>query len=190
MASIDARQPVPPTPPSTLVVMGVSGCGKSAIGAALAQRLGWRYLEGDTLHAAASVAKMAAGTPLTDADRHEWLLRLQQRIAGARIDGTPLVLSCSALKRRYRDVLRQGDAGLALVHLDGDPALIAARMQQRSDHFMPVGLLASQLRDLELPDADERCVRLDLADAPASLVRQAVQALGLACGSSGPSLPH
>ena len=165
--------------PSTLVVMGVSGCGKSALGAVLAQRLRWRFLEGDTLHSCASVAKMAAGTPLSDEDRREWLLRLQQTIASARIDGLPLVLSCSALKRRYRDVLREGDPELALLYLDGDPQLIATRLQKRTDHFMPVGLLASQLRDLEPPGEDECYVRLNPADTPAMLVQHVVHAFGL-----------
>ena len=175
MGISDATAP----PPATLVVMGVSGCGKSVIGAALARRLGWRFLEGDTLHASASVAKMAAGTPLSDEDRREWLLRLQQNITSARADNLPLVLSCSALKRCYRDVLRGGDAKLVLLYLDGDAALIATRLQQRVDHFMPPSLLTSQLRDLEPPGEDEHHVRLDPADAPAALVEQAVHKLGL-----------
>ncbi|MBC7413343.1 MAG: gluconokinase [Herminiimonas sp.] len=162
--------------------MGVSGCGKSVIGAALAARLGWRFLEGDTLHGAASVAKMAAGMPLSDDDRRGWLERLRDRITEARGTATPLVLSCSALKRRYRDLLREGDPGLALLYLDGNPALIAARMQQRTDrtdHFMPVSLLASQLRDLEPPGPDERFLRLDPADSPAALVEQVRQIFGM-----------
>jgi gluconokinase len=157
------------------VVMGVSGCGKSEIGRRLAQRLGVAYAEGDDDHPAANVAKMAAGTPLTDDDRHDWLLRLQSRIAAAAAQGEGLVLSCSSLKRRYRDLLRAGDPGLVFVHLQGDRELIAKRMHSRPGHFMPPALLDSQLRDLEPLQPDEAGLALDITTLPEQLVEQALQ---------------
>ncbi|RSZ56393.1 gluconokinase [Massilia atriviolacea] len=147
--------------------MGVSGCGKSTVGQALAQELAVPFVEGDQFHPPANVAKMSAGTPLDDADRAGWLLALQARIAAARARGTGLVLSCSALKRRYRDLLREGDPALRFAHLDGPRELIAARMQARAGHYMPPSLLESQLRDLEPLQADEAGVLLDIGSAPA-----------------------
>ncbi len=161
--------------PRRWVVMGVSGCGKSEIGRRLAQRLGVAYVEGDHDHPAANVAKMAAGIPLDDADRQDWLLILQSRIRAAQQQGVGLVLSCSALKRRYRDLLRQGDPALVFVHLDGARDLIAARMQARSNHFMPPALLDSQLRDLEPLAADENGIRLDICNPPEQLLEDIVQ---------------
>lgn len=150
--------------------MGVSGCGKSEIGQGLATALGVDFLEGDSLHSATNVAKMAAGTPLTDSDRADWLLTLQQRIAQATEQQRGLVLSCSALKRRYRDLLRAGDPGLRFAHLSGARAVIAERMQARVGHYMPPSLLDSQLRDLEPLQADEAGVLLDLTRTPQQLV--------------------
>ncbi len=152
------------------VVMGVSGCGKSAIGRGLADALGCRYLEGDSFHPAANVAKMSAGIALTDADRAHWLALLQAEIGAASAAGQSLVLSCSALKRRYRDLLRSADPALRFAHLAGPRALIAARMAARVDHYMPPSLLDSQLRDLEALQDDEAGLRLNLADTPARLV--------------------
>jgi gluconokinase len=149
------------------VVMGVSGCGKSTVGQALAQALGVPFVEGDLYHPPANVAKMAAGIALDDSDRAGWLHALQARIGAARADGTGLVLSCSALKRRYRDLLRAGDPALRFAHLDGPRELIAARLQARAGHYMPPSLLASQLRDLEALQADEAGVLLDIGSAPA-----------------------
>ena len=159
------------------VVMGVCGCGKSDVGQRLANRLGVAYVEGDDDHPAANVAKMAAGHPLDDADRQGWLLILQQRIRAAQQRGEGLVLSCSALKRRYRDLLRAGDPALVFVHLDGEPALIAQRLQARGGHFMPPALLESQLRDLEPLQSDEIGTCLDIRRTPAELVDDAIQAL-------------
>jgi gluconokinase len=158
--------------PKRWVVMGVSGSGKSTVGKMLAGRLGAQYVEGDDYHPRANINKMAAGQPLTDEDRKEWLLRLSERIRQSRQEGTPLVLACSALKRRYRDLLRDADADLAFLHLDGERELIAARMQTRTGHFMPPALLDSQLRDLEPLQADERGCRLDIRDAPQELVER------------------
>lgn len=156
------------------VVMGVSGCGKSSVGSAVAQRLGIAHVEGDADHPPANIAKMAAGIPLDDTDRHGWLLLLKQRIAYAASQGNGLVLSCSALKRRYRDLLREGDPDLFFLHLHGDRALIAERMQARSDHFMPVALLDSQFRDLETLQADEFGLCVDIRNPPEALIEQAL----------------
>jgi gluconokinase len=148
--------------PTRWVIMGVSGCGKSEVGTRLATRLGITLFEGDSVHSPENVAKMAAGSPLTDMDRQGWLALLRDRIREAREAGDSLVLSCSALKRSYRDLLRQGDPDLVFVHLHGNRDVIANRMQARPGHFMPVSLLESQLRDLEPPGADERAIRIDI----------------------------
>jgi gluconokinase len=161
--------------PQRWVVMGVSGCGKSEVGSRLAARLGVDHFEGDSDHPPANIAKMVAGVPLDDSDRQGWLLLLQARIRDAAAAGRGLVLSCSALKRRYRDLLREGDPDLVFVHLHGDRELIASRMRARPGHFMPVKLLDSQFADLELLGADERGLQLDIKDAPDALVEQAVQ---------------
>ncbi|HAT31627.1 MAG TPA: gluconokinase [Janthinobacterium sp.] len=155
--------------------MGVSGCGKSAIGQALATALTLPYLEGDAYHPAANVAKMAAGIALDDADRAGWLARLQAEIAAAVARGEGLVLSCSALKRRYRDLLRAADPELRFAHLSGARDLIAARMQARIDHYMPPSLLDSQLRDLEALQADEAGVTLDIRKSPPQLIADILQ---------------
>ena len=160
--------------PCSWVVMGVSGCGKSAVGQLLAARLGLPYAEGDDDHPAANVAKMAAGLPLDDDDRRAWLLLLQRRLRAAREAGHGLVVSCSALKRAYRDVLRAGDPGVAFAHLDGSRELIGARMGARQGHFMPPALLDSQFRTLEPLQADERGLVLDIRSSPLALVEQIV----------------
>ncbi len=157
------------------VVMGVSGSGKSVVGQRLADELGVPFLEGDRFHCAANVAKMAAGTALTDADREDWLLALQAEIRAARAAGHGVVLSCSALKRRYRDVLRAGDPELKFAHLRGEPALISARMQGRSGHYMPVSLLDSQLAALEALQADEAGIELDIRQPPEQLIAHILQ---------------
>lgn len=169
--STDSKPPVP----QRWVVMGVSGCGKSAVGRMLADRLRLSHSEGDAYHPQANIAKMAAGTPLDDIDRHGWLMLLQQHIAEAARNCTGLVLSCSALKRRYRDMLRAGDPDLLFLHLDGDRELIAERMQARPNHFMPVALLESQFRDLERLQADERGLAVDIRQPPEVLVEQVLQ---------------
>lgn len=157
------------------VVMGVSGCGKSEIGARLAARLGVPHVEGDAFHPPGNIAKMAAGEPLDDADRHGWLLILQAQIRLAASEGRGMVLSCSALKRRYRDLLRAGDPGLVFVHLFGSRDVIANRMQARNGHFMPVTLLESQFRDLEPPGPDERAIQLNVETEPDRMVEQVLQ---------------
>jgi gluconokinase len=154
------------------VVMGVSGCGKSTVGQALAAANGVPFVEGDQFHPQANVAKMSAGVPLNDEDRADWLLALQAQISAARLRGEGLVVSCSALKRRYRDLLRQGDPALRFAHLSGDKAMISGRMQARVGHYMPPSLLDSQFRDLEPLQADEAGITLEIGLPPPDLVAQ------------------
>lgn len=143
-----------------VVVMGVCGCGKTAIGETLAARLGLPFLEGDAFHPDDNIAKMRAGVPLSDADRAGWLKRLGEALLSARDTGA--VLTCSALKRRYRDTLRSVQPDLRLVFLNGRRDLIESRMAERAGHYMPVSLLDSQLADLEPPQTDEPHCALDI----------------------------
>ncbi len=154
------------------VVMGVCGCGKSTVGHQLAGEHGVAYVEGDAFHPPANVAKMSAGQPLNDDDRIDWLRALQEQISAARANGTGLVVSCSALKRRYRDLLREADPALRFAYLHGPRELIAERLSARQDHFMPPLLLDSQLAALEPLEFDEAGVRLDIRDAPSQLVME------------------
>lgn len=160
------------------VVMGVSGCGKSTVGAQLAATLGLEFLEGDTLHPPGNVARMAAGVALSDADRAGWLQTLAERIGEARLAGTGLVLSCSALKRAYRDILRQGAPDLHFVHLQGDYEVLAARMAARTGHYMPMSLLASQLETLEVPGPQENAQTFSVATRPELIVAAVTAGLG------------
>jgi gluconokinase len=162
--------------PTAVVVMGVSGSGKSTVARRLSHRLGWPFVEADDLHPEANVAKMAAGTPLTDADREPWLRLVRDRVDEL---GTDVVVTCSALRRSYRDVLRTGRARVRFVHLAGTADLLGARMGARTDHFMPASLLTSQIDTLEPLEADEDGVVLDVARRPGQLVDAAVAALGL-----------
>lgn len=148
--------------PPIVVVMGVSGCGKSSVGQALAKALQLPFLEGDDFHPPENVARMAAGTPLTDADREGWLRTLADRIGEADRQGQGLVLSCSALKRSYRDLLRQGTAHLRFVYLHGDAEVLRQRMAARTRHYMPASLLDSQLATLEPPAPDENSLAFDV----------------------------
>ena len=153
-----------------LVVMGVSGSGKTTVAKGLAAALGWRFREGDGLHPPANVAKMAAGTPLTDEDRAPWLAAIAQVIDGWRADGVSGIVTCSALKRAYRGVLVGDRADVRLVHLAGDKALIAARMAARKGHFMPPALLDSQFATLEAPGPEETPLVVDIGPAPEVIV--------------------
>ena len=157
-----------------VVVMGVSGCGKSTAGALLAHALQAEFLEGDLLHPPRNVALMAAGVALTDADRHDWLLALAARLQAAADANRALVVSCSALKRSYRDLLRSASTQLVFVHLHADAAVLGARMAARVGHYMPASLLASQLATLEAPDANEHAVTLDVARPVEAIVAQAL----------------
>lgn len=152
------------------VVMGVSGCGKSTVGAQLAAALGLAFLEGDTLHPARNVARMAAGFALGDEDREGWLQVLAEHLRQAHVTRRGLVLSCSALKRSYRDILRSGAPGLRFIYLHGEHALLAARMAARTGHYMPLSLLDSQLATLEPPGVDENVQGFDVAEQPEDIV--------------------
>ncbi len=151
--------------PCALVVMGVSGSGKSTIGQALAARLSWRFEDGDRFHPLGNVAKMSAGQPLTDEDRWPWLRAIAAEIDRACGAGERVVMACSALRRAYRDILVHGRNEIRMVYLDGTEPLIASRLSRRKGHFMPPGLLASQFATLEPPGADERPVTVSI-DAP------------------------
>lgn len=163
--------------PVVAVVMGVSGCGKSAIGARLARALDWDFLEGDTLHPPANVAKMRSGHPLTDADRAPWLAAIASWIADHVADGRGGVVTCSALKRRYRDVLTGGRPEVFFVHLHGSRKLLEQRVRERHHEYMPASLLDSQLADLEMLGDDERGVMIDIAQSRASITTEALRAL-------------
>lgn len=139
-----------------IVVMGVSGAGKSTVGQALARRLGAPFVDADDLHPPANITKMRAGTPLVDADRMPWLDLVGAALAEAPAPG--VVVACSALRRAYRDRLRRAAPDVVFVALEGDPELLAERMGARAGHFMPATLLASQLASYEAPGADERAV--------------------------------
>lgn len=159
--------------------MGVSGSGKSTVGKLLARGLQAEFVEGDELHPPANVAKMAAGTPLTDADREGWLQALAHRLGDAHAQQRSLVASCSALKRAYRDTLRRGAPGLRFVYLQGDFDLLGARLAARVGHYMPASLLASQFAALEPPAPDEDAIVLDCRGAPDQLAMQAQAALAV-----------
>lgn len=158
---------------ASVVVMGVSGCGKSTVGRALADALGSPYLEGDTFHSPQNVARMAAGVALTDDDRQDWLLTLAGQLGAAQRQGQGIVLSCSALKRGYRDVLRSQSPDLRFVHLTGSPELLAQRLATRQHAYMPASLLSSQLAALEPPGDDEIALALDIARSSDALVQAA-----------------
>jgi gluconokinase len=158
-----------------VVVMGVCGSGKTTVGRDLARAIGAAFIEGDDLHPPSNRAKMSSGHPLTDADRWPWLDAIAAeagQLAAARRD---VVVSCSALRRAYRDRLRAAGPGVRFIHLTGSHELLADRMAGRTGHFMPPGLLASQLATLENPDPDERAAVLDIATDPAALVQQALE---------------
>lgn len=150
--------------------MGVSGSGKSLIGAALADALGLTFVEGDSYHPPANVERMSRGIPLTDDDRVGWLRALAARIRDARINGEGLVLTCSALKRSYRDILRAESKSLRFIFLRGSRDLIARRLSARRGHFMPPSLLDSQLATLEEPSPDEDVWVCEIDQSPQEIV--------------------
>jgi gluconokinase len=143
-----------------VVVMGVSGSGKSTIGAGVASALGWPFEDGDDLHPAANVAKMSAGHPLTDADRAGWLVTVRAFMTAWVDAGSDGVLACSALRRSYRDALRNGPGDVRFVFLDVDHGVLTSRLAHRHGHFMPAVLLTSQLLTLEVPDASENVITI------------------------------
>ncbi|BFM12024.1 gluconokinase [Simiduia litorea] len=170
--------------PSILVVMGVSGCGKSTLGAALAETLGIAFFEGDEFHPQANIDKMSKGIPLQDEDRIPWLNSLREIIATHLQQNTGMVLSCSALKRSYRDILGH-EPSITYICLILNQHSLSNRVMARTNHFMPSSLLASQLQALELPQEDEQSITLD-ATLPISTLKQALfdSLKPTACGTS------
>jgi gluconokinase len=160
-----------------LVVMGVSGSGKTTVGKLLAERLGWQYQEGDAMHPPENVAKMSAGTPLSDADRTPWLRRIADRIDTWRSRGEAGVVTCSALKRSYRDIIIGDRPDVGLVHLRGSRELIGARMAARKGHFMPAALLDTQFATLQEPSPEERAITVDVDGTPAEIVDEILRRL-------------
>lgn len=161
-----------------VVVMGVSGSGKTTVAAMLAGRLQCAYLEGDDFHPAGNVQKMRGGTPLTDEDRLPWLRRIAVEIDSWRAAGASGVLTCSALKRAYRDIIVGDRPEVTLVYLKGSRELIQHRMTARHEHFMPVALLDSQFATLQEPTADEKPIIVDVGPAPAEIADEVVRHLG------------
>jgi carbohydrate kinase (thermoresistant glucokinase family) len=164
--------------PQVLVVMGVSGSGKTTVAKDLAARLGWPFLEGDDLHPPANVAKMHAGTPLTDEDRMPWLQAIAAWIDARTHANEPGVVTCSALKHSYRDILIGTRPHVRLVYLQGDKAVIAKRLSARKGHFMPPALLDSQLATLEEPTPDEHALTVPIDGPSEQAVEKIIHALG------------
>jgi gluconokinase len=165
--------------PCALVVMGVSGSGKSTIGEKLAERLGWSYQDGDKFHPASNVAKMSAGQPLTDEDRWPWLQAIADEIDRVCAAGEQAVIACSALKRAYRAILVHGRNDVRIIYLRGSQQLIATRLAVRKGHFMPPGLLASQFKTLEPPGESENPVTVSIDASVEAIVDDIVSQLGL-----------
>ena len=163
--------------PCALIVMGVSGSGKSTIAARLAERLNWVYEDGDRFHPPGNVAKMSAGQPLTDEDRWPWLRAIANEIDRVCQAGGRVVIASSALKRAYRDLLIHGRDDVRIVFLSGTQPLIADRLAQRKDHFMPPGLLDSQFATLEPPDADENPITVSIDASVETIVDDIVRQL-------------
>jgi gluconokinase len=160
---------------NTVVVMGVSGAGKSTVGTLLAERLGVPFRDADDFHPPANIAKMSAGAPLSDDDRWPWLDAIGAHLARHRASGC--VVTCSALKRVYRDRLRAAAPGVRFVFLHGAMDLVAARQAARKNHFMPASLVASQFATLESPGDDERAIALDVAASPEAIAAAALKEL-------------
>jgi gluconokinase len=163
--------------PCALIVMGVSSSGKSSIGKALADRLGWRFADGDDFHPRANVEKQRAGQPLTDYDRWPWLQSIADEIDRVAADGQKLVVACSALKRAYRDLLLHGRDDVRIVYLDGSRDLIASRMAARKNHFMPPTLLDNQFKTLEVPSPDEHPITVSIDDDVTGIVAAIIRQL-------------
>jgi gluconokinase len=169
--------------PAVIVVMGVSGSGKTTIANALARQLGWEFEDADWFHPAANVEKMHSGVALTDEDRRPWLGAIARWIDAIRAAGRHGIVTCSALKRRYRAILIGDRADVRLVYLKGDAALIARRIATRHEHFMPASLLASQFEALEEPGPDEHPIVVSIEPSPRKIGAQIIAALGLQAGA-------
>jgi gluconokinase len=165
--------------PLALVVMGVSGVGKTSVARALVARTGWTFQEGDDLHPEANRAKMAAGHPLDDDDRWPWLCRIADWIGGREAAGEGAVVTCSALKRAYRDLLRDGHPSVRFVHLVADENILSGRVAGRHHEYMPPSLLRSQLDTLQPLEPDEPGVRVETFGDPDAVAERALEALGL-----------
>lgn len=175
----DADEHAARTPVQHLVVMGVAGSGKTTLATLLRERLGWPYAEADEFHPPANIAKMSAGTPLTDEDRRPWLDAIRDWLTAQTRAGQSSIVTCSALKRVYRDVLRSAEGRVRFVHLTAAPELIERRMSGRSGHFMPPTLLPSQLATLEPLTEEEQGVTVVVDVPPAAVADRAIRALGL-----------
>jgi gluconokinase len=169
----------PVAKPTVLVFMGVSGCGKTTVAAILAGRLGWPFEEGDALHPQSNIDKMKAGHPLTDDDRWPWLENVAEWVEERLDAGENGLITCSALKRSYRDIVNRRGSGVVFVFLSGSRETIAARLAVRHGHFMPPSLLESQFADLEEPTSDEPEIRVDIGPAPGVIAQGIVDELGL-----------
>ena len=180
------RKNTSPSGPAAVIIMGVSGCGKSTIGALLASQLRWEFEDADWLHPAANVDKMHNGIPLTDEDRRPWLAAIAAWIDHSRRSGGRAVVACSALKRRYRDVLIGDRSDVRLVYLKGDEALIARRIATRHEHFMPRSLLHSQFEALEEPGPDENPIIVSIEPQPREIVAKILSALNMIQGAEPP----
>jgi gluconokinase len=159
--------------------MGVAGSGKTTVADILVSRLGWRFQEGDTLHPQSNIEKMRAGHPLTDGDRAEWLKRVAGWVDERLEKGQNGVITSSALKRSYRDVINRRGSGVVFVFLSGPKSTIARRLASRHGHFMPPNLLDSQFADLEEPGPDEPAIRVDISGSPDAIAQRIVAELGL-----------
>ncbi len=173
----DDASVAPITPPPALVVMGAAGAGKSRIGNALASALQRPFIEGDAFHPPENIALMAAGTPLTDADRQGWLEALAHELQAARNASRGVVLACSALRQRYRDLLRAGDPSARFIFLTTNADVLRERLAARSGHYMPASLVDSQLEALEPPGAEERAWTFDARLPPDDIVRDVLHRL-------------
>jgi len=165
-------------PAPIIVLMGVAGCGKSTIGEALSTTLGWPFRDADSFHPESNVAKMSRGEALTDDDRKPWLAAIAAWIDARQASHAPAIVSCSALKRAYRDIIVGGRPGVYLVHLAGTQDLIGARMAARRNHFMPTSLLQSQFATLEPPQPHEALI-IDVDAAPQAIAQRIITSLGV-----------
>jgi len=175
----DSSISTPIAEPVVVVFMGVSGCGKTTVAAILAGRLGWRFEEGDGLHPQSNIEKMESGHPLTDEDRKPWLQKVAEWVE-ERLDAHENgLITCSALKRSYRDVINRRGSGVVFVFLAGSRETIAARLAARHGHFMPSSLLDSQFADLEEPMSDEPAIRVDVGPPSGVIAQRILEKLGL-----------